>query len=86
MQQFWGREKGEQMNKNILIKILRNIRRKYKEKVKKYKVKGSYAIQIDEIDDRAIKEAITIIKTKDIDIEEENNHIPKIDWKGEKNG
>ena len=55
------------MNKNILIKILRNIRRKYKEKVKKYKVKGSYAIQIDEIDDRAIKEAITIIKTKDID-------------------
>ena len=26
------------------------------------------------------------IKTKDIDIEEENNHIPKIDWKGEKNG
>ena len=86
MHQFWGREKGEQMNKNILIKILRNIRRKYKEKVKKYKVKGSYAIQIDEIDDRAIKEAITIIKTKDIDIEEENNHIPKIDWKGEKNG
>ena len=74
------------MNKNILIEILRNIRRKYKEKVKKYKVKGSYAIQIDEIDDRAIKEAITIIKTKDIDIEEENNHIPKIDWKGEKNG
>lgn len=86
MHQFWGREKGEQMNKNILIEILRNIRRKYKEKVKKYKVKGSYAIQIDEIDDRAIKEAITIIKTKDIDIEEENNHIPKIDWKGEKNG
>ena len=74
------------MNKNILIEILRNIRRKYKEKVKKYKVKGSYAIQIDEIDDRAIKEAITIIKTKDIDIEEENNHIPKIDWKVEKNG
>ena len=74
------------MNKNILIEILRNIRRKYKEKVKKYKVKSSYAIQIDEIDDRAIKEAITIIKTKDIDIEEENNHIPKIDWKGEKNG
>lgn len=74
------------MNKNILIEILRNIRRKYKEEVKKYKVKGSYAIQIDEIDDRAIKEAITIIKTKDIDIEEENNHIPKIDWKGEKNG
>ena len=86
MHQFWGREKGEQMNKNILIEILRNIRRKYKEKVKKYKVKGSYAIQIDEIDDRAIKEAITIIKTRDIDIEEENNHIPKIDWKGEKNG
>lgn len=55
------------MNKKILIEILRNIRRKYKEKVKKYKVKGSYAIQIDEIDDRAIKEAITIIKTKDID-------------------
>lgn len=67
------------MNKSILIEILRNIRRKYKEKVKEYKVKGSYAIQIDEIDDRAIKEAITIIKTKDIDIEEENNHIPKID-------
>ena len=67
------------MNKKILIEILRNIRRKYKEKVKKYKVKSSYAIQIDEADDRAIKEAITIIKTKDIDIEEENNHIPKID-------
>ena len=45
------------MNKKILIEILRNIRRKYKEKVKKYKVKGSYAIQIDEIDDRAIKVA-----------------------------
>lgn len=54
------------MNKNTIINLLRNIRRKYKEKVKKYKVKGSYAIQIDETDDRAIKEAITIIKTKDI--------------------
>ena len=55
------------MNRNTIINLLRKIRRKYKEKVKKYKVKGSYAIQIDEIDDRAIKEAITIIKTKDID-------------------
>lgn len=45
------------MNKNTIINLLRNIRRKYKEKVKKYKVKGSYAIQIDEIDDRAIKVA-----------------------------
>lgn len=70
------------MNKKTIINLLRNIRRKYKEKVKKYKVKGSYAIQIDEIDDRAIKEAITIIKTKDIDIEKENNHIPRIDWRG----
>ena len=55
------------MNKKTIIEMLRNIRRKYKEKVKKYKVKGSYAIQIDETDDRAIKEAITIIQTKDID-------------------
>ena len=67
------------MNKKTIIEMLRNIRRKYKEKVKKYKVKGSYAIQIDETDDRAIKEAITIIKTKDIDIEKESNHIPRID-------
>ena len=67
------------MNKNILIEILRNIRRKYKEKVKKYKIKGSYAIQLDEIDDRASKEAITIIQNKDIDYEKESNHIPRID-------
>lgn len=67
------------MNKNTIINLLRNIRRKYKGKVKKYKVKGSYAIQIDETDDRAIKEAITIIKTKDIDYEKESNHIPRID-------
>lgn len=67
------------MNKKILIEILRNIRRKYKEKVKKYKVKSSFAIQIDETDDRAIKEAITIIKTKDLDVEKESNHIPRID-------
>lgn len=67
------------MNKKTIIEMLRNIRRKYKEKVKKYKVKSSYAIQIDETDDRAIKEAITIIKTKDIDVEKEGNHIPRID-------
>ena len=67
------------MNKKTIIEMLRNIRRKYKEKVKKYKVKGSYAIQIDEIDDRAIKEAITIIQTKDLDYEKESNHIPRID-------
>ena len=73
------------MNKNTIINLLRNIRRKYKEKVKKYKVKSSYAIQIDETDDRAIKEAITIIQAKDIDIEKESNHIPRIDWKGGKN-
>lgn len=67
------------MNKNTIINLLRNIRRKYKEKVKKYKVKGSFAIQIDEIDDRAIKEAITIIQNKDIDYKKESNHIPRID-------
>ena len=64
------------MNRNTIINLLRKIRRKYK-------VKSSYAIQIDETDDRAIEEAITIIQTKDIDYEKESNHIPRIDW-GEK--
>lgn len=66
------------MNANHIIEILRQIKAKYKERMKKHKVKTTYFVPISYHDYIILQEAILMIKRKEKNVMDEKKEIDKL--------